>query len=165
MPALFRQIRYWLRGNKEAAELAEEMAFHREMKIRELQAEGLSEDAAAVAAAREMGNATLMREESRLVWIPIALESVWQDLLYALRMLRRQPVFTATALGALVLSIGLNTSLFTETGGRSSRGQFVTGDFFRVLGAGSLWPTRERITPARVKGIGGRSVFDPKGVA
>jgi len=30
-----------------------------------------------------------------------------------------------------------------ETAGRSSRAQFVTGDFFRVLGAGSLWPTRE----------------------
>ncbi|GEM_PF-4741505 len=58
------------------------MAFHREMKIRDLQAGGLSEDAAAVAAAREMCNATLMREESRLVWIPIALESVWQDLVY-----------------------------------------------------------------------------------
>jgi len=201
MRALFRQLEYWFRQSQQQAELTEEMDFHREMKIQELQARGLTGDEAARAAAREVGNTTLMREESRAVWIPAALESVWQDLAYAARMLGRQPVFTAAALGALALSIGLNTSLFTlfnavalrpwpvkeprsvvdvqnilaqpfgdhsttgfslaeyrflkkesksfsglvamreeevrlgdETAGRRSRAQFVTGNFFDVLG-------------------------------
>jgi len=39
--------------------------------------------------------------------------SVLQDLRYALRSLAGQPSFTAMALLALVLGIGLNTSVFT----------------------------------------------------
>ncbi|RPJ61863.1 MAG: ABC transporter permease [Acidobacteria bacterium] len=113
MLGLFRQLKYWFRRSQHEAELAEEMKFHRDMKVQELRAKGLTSDEAARAAAREVGNTSLMREESRAVWLPVWLESVWQDLVYAARMLGRQPVFTAAALGALTLSIGVNTSLFT----------------------------------------------------
>jgi predicted permease len=83
------------------AELAEEMEFHRAM---------LAKDGGERAA---MGNMTLAKETARGVWIWPWLESLWQDVAYAVRTLRRQPGFTATALLSLGSAIGLNTSLFT----------------------------------------------------
>jgi putative ABC transport system permease protein len=41
------------------------------------------------------------------------MEMIWQDALYALRTMRRQPAFTATAILTLGLAIGGNTAMFT----------------------------------------------------
>jgi predicted permease len=41
------------------------------------------------------------------------LETLWQDLHYALRTLRRSPAFAATAVVTLGIGLGLNTMLFT----------------------------------------------------
>ena len=49
------------------------------------------------AAHRAIGNMTVMREASRNVWLLGWVESVWQDVVYGLRFMRRQPLFTAVA--------------------------------------------------------------------
>jgi len=98
---LLRRLRYWLDNTRHAADLAEEMEFHRAM---------LTRDGAPPAT---LGNTTLAGEDARAVWIWPWLESLWQDAVYGLRAMRREPAFTATALAALACAIGVNTGLFT----------------------------------------------------
>ncbi len=129
---LLRRLGWLLRRQSHEADLAEEMGFHREQKQRELEARGLGAAEAAAAADRAMGNATWMREEARAVWIRPWLESVWQDLAYAARSLRRQPVFTLVAVLTLASAIGLNTSLFTVFNAMMLR-RWEVGDSGRMV--------------------------------
>ena len=47
------------------------------------------------------------------MWGWTTVETVWQDLRYALRMLRKMPAFTAVVVSSLALGIGLNSSVFS----------------------------------------------------
>src|ERR1700730_4614397 len=96
-----RRLSYLLHQRRRDEDLAEEIESHREM----------SQNAAGAPSA--MGNITRAREDARAVWLWPWLQSVWQDALYAVRNLRRQPGFTLVALLTLGTAIGLNTSLFT----------------------------------------------------
>ena len=113
MRTLFRHLRARVRNHSCDDDLVEELRVHEEMKREELLASGLSPDSARAAARRALGNMTLMREESRRVWIAPWLESVVQDARYGLRMLLRQPLHSLTAIAVLVLAIGMSTSIFT----------------------------------------------------
>jgi putative ABC transport system permease protein len=111
--SLFRRLRWWLRRSDKEAELREELQFHLEAETEERQHDGLSQQAARFAARREMGNVTLVQENTRAVWIPVWLEQSFQELRHGLRRLWRDRGFTLAAIAMLALAIGLNVTAFT----------------------------------------------------
>jgi predicted permease len=109
----WRRLRARLRYRHFDRDIRREIEVHRAMHEDALRRAGDDEDAARTGAARRLGNVTLAREAARGIWLSPWLESLWQDLAYAARSLRRQPGFTLPALAILFLAIGVNVGVFT----------------------------------------------------
>jgi len=94
-------------------ELSEEIRAHLEEKVEELVAGGMGRKDAEAAARRELGNVTLVEEDGRNAWRWLAMENFLMDVRYGLRMLGRNPVFTAAALLTIAIGIGANAAVFS----------------------------------------------------
>ena len=112
MPSIIRRLKHLLDRNRLDRELAEEIEIHRTMTEGRLRQSGLSDAAAAAESRRLMGNTALAREEARAAWVAPWIESVWQDVAYALRILRRAPGFAAAMILVMALGIGATTGVF-----------------------------------------------------
>jgi predicted permease len=94
-------------------DLAEEMRLHLEERTEQLMREGKSRHEAEQAARRAFGNRTVIEERSREVWQWPTLESIWVDVRFAMRQLRKSPSFSLTVILSLTLGLGANTTIFT----------------------------------------------------
>ena len=112
MRLLRRLLHIATRGRRDA-ELQEEMQFHLAMKQRELEAAGFSAEQARETSRRALGNVTYNREASHAVWVAPDIESIWRDVPYAFRSLRRSPSFTIAAVLALGLGVGSSAAVFS----------------------------------------------------
>jgi predicted permease len=103
----FFRRRYW------DEERARELEAYLEIETDENIARGMSPEEARYAARRKLGNVTQIREEiyhmNTLGW----LETLWQDVRFALRMFVKSPGAAAVAVISLAIAIGPNCALFS----------------------------------------------------
>lgn len=114
MGSVLRRVLFFFQRNRFDRDMEDELRFHEEMKAGALaDGDGMSDDEARAAARRRVGNPVRLREQSREPWIFPRFETFVQDVRHTLRLMRRAPAFTVTALATLALGIGLSTTIFS----------------------------------------------------
>src|SRR5215469_407795 len=107
------RLRSLFRKDKAEQELNEELQFHLQNQIDEFVAQGVNPQEARRAALQALGGVEQVKEECREARKMNLIENFARDLRGGLRMLRRNPGFTALVILCLTLGIGANAAVFS----------------------------------------------------
>lgn len=110
---LWRRLLFLCHRDQMTQDLEEEMRLHTELRANRLSEQGIDSQEAFYTAQRLFGNKLLLKEGSREMWGWISLERILQDLRFAVRMLRKNTMFSMVAIATLALGAGANALMFT----------------------------------------------------
>lgn len=111
--SVIRRLLNFVRSDRHSRDLDRELAFHIAERADELIARGMAPDVALLEARRRFGNYGQQKERARDVDIVGWLDSLRDDVRYAVRSLRHAPGLAFVAILSLALGIGANTAIFT----------------------------------------------------
>jgi predicted permease len=103
--------------SREGEAFDEEIREHLALLEQHFQSQGMSPRQAAVAARRQFGNATALKERQRAYRGFLSPTEWWRDIRFGLRMLAKRPISSAAVVVALALGIGMNSAVFTFVNG------------------------------------------------